>query len=208
MTTEAMARRLTGMSLWEPVADTKAVELPARIDPTWIGREVVEAPRGPAIVRAHLVPLFTNDRRYKYQWRALWKTLSYGERNRMWTAGLLARWRQEALAAQADGLAGDEEKQRKQFLSDVEGALDRLKRESEAPMAWADPEFSKYPEEIIRLVESLVIGVDEAAKGRLTLEELHNNMLRALKVHPDTKKLEVPEITREEVRRLAKPRHR
>lgn len=208
MITESADRTLTGMSLWEPVADAKAVELPARISPTWIGKEVVDNPRGPAIVRAHLVPLVTNDQRYKYQWRALWKTLSYGERNRLWTAGLLARWRQEAVAAEAEGLPDGEEKQRKQFLMNVEGAIDRLKRESEAPMAWADPEFSKYPEEIIQLVESLVIGIDEAAKNRITLEELHNNVLRALKVHPDTKKLAVPEVTREEVRLLAKPRQR
>ncbi|WP_079673511.1 hypothetical protein [Mycobacteroides abscessus] len=188
--------------LWDPIAESPVIKLPGQMSPKWVGAEVVHQKNGELIVLAHLNKRDPKDQRYNSQWQRFWKNLSYGERNRTWTLSLLERWKKMATDAPAGALTEEQDRARRNFLNNITGALARVAKYSAEPMAWAGPEFSKYPSELLDIIEVLTVGIDEFLEGNIDEEGLAR-VLKSQKLHPRTSGLPVPESARKEVRGYA-----
>ena len=178
--------------------DYPAVDLPERVTPKWVG-EVTASQIGDAYIAAHLVPA-RQDKQYKAAWRTFWRALSFNDRRPRRIVATLAGWRDEAEAELTSGdLSEEQSSVQRKFRSNVNGALDRIDRESGEALAWAGVEFAKYPPEMRAMLETLVVALDEFRQGRLQADEVVTT-LAVVDLDPRDRSVQIPDATHQWVR--------
>jgi len=168
---------------WFPLAEP--VEFPDRVKPSWVGKiargesDVLTIER---VIRSHLHPLHPGDNVYTAAWRTFWRALAFGDRRNV--VNLLNDWMAKAeFAAKRPDLPDEEEKWVRRFMGDVKGALGRMARGKEEPMAWAGAEFAKYAPEMRFVVEGLIGAIALHRDGEVNNMELYG-ILQVLNVDP------------------------
>jgi len=169
---------------WLPPAEP--VPFPeGRLTPEWVG-EVARRRGGNApfdlVLRSHLRAENTNDPRYMAAWRTFWRALAFAGRQNI--LKLLHEWRAAAAEAkQRPDLSDEEQTWIARFIPNVDAALDRLNRAKNEPMAWAGPNYAKYPPEQRARTEALIGAIVLHRDGDINDQELYN-ILGCLDIDP------------------------
>ncbi|PJE00765.1 MAG: hypothetical protein CK429_36145 [Mycobacterium sp.] len=165
---------------WFPPATP--VEFPeGRLTPSWVGK-VAKSKNGDIVIRSHLVPRHPQDKRYMGAFRTFWRAMAFADRKGVYA--MLERWLADAEAELANPDLGDDDKVFvRRFRGDVDGALKRLSRANDEPMAWAGAEFSKYAPEERVMLEALIGAITLHRNGDLSDDELYT-ILGSLDVDP------------------------
>lgn len=165
---------------WFPPATP--VEFPeGRLTPSWVGK-VAKSQNGDIVIRSHLVPRHPQDKRYMGAFRTFWRAMAFADRKGVYA--MLERWLADAEAELANPDLGDDDKVFvRRFRGDVDGALKRLSRANDEPMAWAGAEFSKYAPEERVMLEALIGAITLHRNGDLSDDELYT-ILGSLDVDP------------------------
>ncbi len=168
---------------WFPLAEP--IEFPERVKPAWVGKiargesDVLTIDR---VVRSHLHPLHPGDKAYTAAWHTFWRALAFADRRNV--IQLFNDWMQKAeFAAARPDLPEDEAVWVRRFMGDVRGALGRMARGKEEPMAWAGAEFAKYAPEMRFMVEGLIGAIALHRAGEVSDLELYG-ILQVLGVDP------------------------
>jgi len=174
------SRVYTPAQPWYPPATP--VEFPeGRLTPAWVGK-VAKSKHGDIVIRSHLVPRHPQDKRYMGAFRTFWRALAFADRKGVYA--MLERWLADADAELAStGLTDEETGILRRFRGDVDGALNRLRRADDEPMAWAGAEFSKYAPEERVMLEALIGAITLHRAGDLSDDELYS-ILGSLDVDP------------------------
>lgn len=174
------SRVYTPAQPWYPPATP--VEFPeGRLTPAWVGK-VAKSKHGDIVIRSHLVPRHPQDKRYMGAFRTFWRALAFADRKGVYA--MLERWLADADAELAGtGLTDEETSFLRRFRGDVDGALNRLRRADDEPMAWAGAEFSKYAPEERVMLEALIGAITLHRAGDLSDDELYS-ILGSLDVDP------------------------
>ena len=174
------SRVYTPAQPWYPPATP--VEFPeGRLTPAWVGK-VAKSKHGDIVIRSHLVPRHPQDKRYMGAFRTFWRALAFADRKGVYA--MLERWLADADAELAGtGLTDEETGFLRRFRGDVDGALNRLRRADDEPMAWAGAEFSKYAPEERVMLEALIGAITLHRAGDLSDDEL-DSILGSLDVDP------------------------
>lgn len=174
------SRVYTPAQPWYPPATP--VEFPeGRLTPAWVGK-VAKSKHGDIVIRSHLVPRHPQDKRYMGAFRTFWRALAFADRKGVYA--MLERWLADADAELAGtGLGDDDTAVLRRFRGDVDGALNRLRRADDEPMAWAGAEFSKYAPEERVMLEALIGAITLHRAGDLSDDELYS-ILGSLDVDP------------------------
>lgn len=152
-----------------------------RLTPAWVGK-VAKSKHGDIVIRSHLVPRHPQDKRYMGAFRTFWRALAFADRRGVYA--MLERWLDDADAELAGTALSEEDVVvLRRFRGDVDGALNRLKRADDEPMAWAGAEFSKYAPEERVMLEALIGAISLHRAGDLSDDELHA-ILGSLDVDP------------------------
>lgn len=165
---------------WFPPATP--VEFPeGRLTPSWVGK-VAKSKNGDIVIRSHLVPRHPKDKRYMGAFRTFWRAMAFADRKGVYA--MLERWLADAEAELANpDLSDDDAVFVRRFRGDVDGALKRLSRANDEPMAWAGAEFSKYAPEERVMLEALIGAITLHRAGDLSDDELYT-ILGSLDVDP------------------------
>ncbi|KKF02917.1 hypothetical protein [Mycolicibacterium obuense] len=174
------SRVYTPAQPWYP--PVTPVEFPeGRLTPAWVGK-VAKSKHGDIVIRSHLVPRHPQDKRYMGAFRTFWRALAFADRKGVYA--MLERWLADADAELAStGLTDEETGILRRFRGDVDGALNRLRRADDEPMAWAGAEFSKYAPEERVMLEALIGAITLHRAGDLSDDELYS-ILGSLDVDP------------------------
>ncbi|MEU0497927.1 hypothetical protein [Mycobacterium sp. NPDC006124] len=174
------SRVYTPAQPWFPPATP--VDFPeGRLTPAWVGK-VAKSKHGDVVIRSHLVPRHPQDKRYMGAFRTFWRALAFADRRGVYT--MLERWLADADAELAGAALSEEDVAvLRRFRGDVDGALNRLKRADDEPMAWAGAEFSKYAPEERVMLEALIGAISLHRAGDLADDELYA-ILGSLDVDP------------------------
>ncbi|WP_099020855.1 hypothetical protein [Mycolicibacterium palauense] len=174
------SRVYTPAQPWFPPATP--VEFPeGRLTPAWVGK-VAKSKHGDVVIRSHLVPRHPQDKRYMGAFRTFWRALAFADRRGVYA--MLERWLADADAELAGTALSEEDVAvLRRFRGDVDGALNRLKRADDEPMAWAGAEFSKYAPEERVMLEALIGAISLHRAGDLADDELYA-ILGSLDVDP------------------------
>lgn len=174
------SRVYTPAQPWYPPATP--VEFPeGRLTPAWVGK-VAKSKHGDIVIRSHLVPRHPQDKRYMGAFRTFWRALAFADRKGVYA--MLERWLADTDAELAGtGLTDEETGILRRFRGDVDGALNRLRRADDEPMAWAGAEFSKYAPEERVMLEALIGAITLHRAGDLSDDELYS-ILGSLDVDP------------------------
>jgi hypothetical protein len=152
-----------------------------RLTPAWVGK-VAKSKHGDVVIRSHLVPRHPQDKRYMGAFRTFWRALAFADRRGVYA--MLERWLGDADAELAGTPLSEEDVAvLRRFRGDVDGALNRLKRADDEPMAWAGAEFSKYAPEERVMLEALIGAISLHRAGDLSDDELYA-ILGSLDVDP------------------------
>lgn len=192
-------RFYTAEQPWFP--PEQPVEFPDRVTPKWVGN-VAKSRSVDVVVRSHLVPLHASSNAYKGAWRTFWRALAFADRQGV--VDLLTRWQADAETALADPAVSDEDAAIiRRFSNDAAGAVNRINRAKEEPMAWAGADFAKYPPEVRVMVETLIGGYDLHRAGEISDSELYR-ILSAMAVDPQDSPTGIAEETRRRIRESAR----
>jgi hypothetical protein len=174
------SRVYTPAQPWFPPATP--VDFPeGRLTPAWVGK-VAKSKHGDVVIRSHLVPRHPQDKRYMGAFRTFWRALAFADRRGVYA--MLERWLGDADAELAGTPLSEEDVAvLRRFRGDVDGALNRLKRADDEPMAWAGAEFSKYAPEERVMLEALIGAISLHRAGDLSDDELYA-ILGSLDVDP------------------------
>jgi hypothetical protein len=144
--------------------------------------KVAKSKHGDVVIRSHLVPRHPQDKRYMGAFRTFWRALAFADRRGVYA--MLERWLGDADAELAGTPLSEEDVAvLRRFRGDVDGALNRLKRADDEPMAWAGAEFSKYAPEERVMLEALIGAISLHRAGDLSDDELYA-ILGSLDVDP------------------------
>jgi hypothetical protein len=172
---------------WDLATDVP--ELPDRATPQWVAQELQRSPEQfAALLRTHLVPAKKkSDTRYQRQFRGLWRAVAYTDRRlRSRILKLLHGWEEQAEAVLAqDAGTGIDRRAVEMFGRDVAGAIARVQRDGQEPMAWGGNEFVNYPTNARVIIEALAVAIDEHRDGQISDEQLWG-LLDTLGVDPHT----------------------
>ena len=166
---------------------TNVPELPDRATPQWVAQELQRSPQQfAALLRTHLVPAKKkSDTRYQRQFRGLWRAVAYTDRRlRSRILKLLHGWQEQAeTVLEQDPAAGIDRRAVEMFSRDVAGAIARVHRDGQEPMAWGGNEFVNYPNNARVIIEALAVAIDEHRDGQISNEQLWG-LLDTLGVDP------------------------
>lgn len=183
----SLPRTVGPVNPWDLAADV--AELPDRATPRWVAQELQRSPEQfAALLRAHLVPAKKkSDTRYQRQFRGLWRAVAYTDRRlRSRILKLLHEWQEQAEAVLAQESAdGIDRRAVEMFARDVAGAIARVHRDGQEPMAWGGNEFVNYPTNARVIIEALAVAIDEHRDGQINDEQLWS-LLDTLGVDPQT----------------------
>ncbi len=183
----APPRTVGPVNPWDLATDV--AELPDRATPRWVAQELQRSPQEfAALLRAHLVPAKKkSDSRYQRQFRGLWRAVAYTDRRlRSRILKLLHEWQEQAESALAQDSAGGLDRRAvEMFARDVAGAIARVHRDGQEPMAWGGNEFVNYPTNARVIIEALAVAIDEHRDGQINDEQLWS-LLGTLGVDPQT----------------------
>lgn len=184
---------------WFPPATP--VDFPeGRLTPAWVGK-VAKSKTGDIVIRSHLVPLHAGDKRYMGAFRTFWRALAFADRKGV--LAMLQRWLVDAEAELANpDLAEEDAVFVRRFRGDVDGALNRLSRANNEPMAWAGAEFSKYAPEERVMLESLIGAIALHRAGDLSDDELYA-ILGCIDVDPNDRDTGITEDSLRKIRTAA-----
>ncbi|RDH75322.1 hypothetical protein DVS77_26845 [Mycolicibacterium moriokaense] len=193
------SRVYTPAQPWYPPATP--VEFPeGRLTPAWVGK-VAKSKHGDIVIRSHLVPRHPQDKRYMGAFRTFWRALAFADRKGVYA--MLERWLADADAELAGtGLTDEDAAVLRRFRGDVDGALNRLRRADDEPMAWAGAEFSKYAPEERVMLEALIGAITLHRAGDLSDDELYS-ILGSLDVDPADRDTGITETALAKIRTAA-----
>ncbi|MGD9622184.1 MAG: hypothetical protein AB7G47_19350 [Mycolicibacterium sp.] len=184
--------------------DAPVAELPDHVTPRWCAQTLTTA-AGNAIVRSHLEPR-SEDRRYRLAWERLWRMISFDPRWRRMTRDMLIGDRDRARRAlDAGGLSAKDATRVRTYLHATSRALERIERESAAPLAWASASYAEVGPRTRETIEALALTVDDYLSGQATREDLRA-VLAGLDLNPAQR--DVPEQARERARAHRRPHAR
>ncbi|SUA31662.1 Uncharacterised protein [Mycolicibacterium fortuitum] len=171
-----------------------------RLTPTWVGK-VAKSASGDIVIRSHLRPRHPDDKRYMGAFRTFWRALAFADRQGV--IAMLQRWLADAETELANPELDPEIAVHvRRFRGDVDGALNRLSRANNEPMAWAGAEFSKYAPEQRVMLEALIGAIVLHRAGDLTNDKLYN-ILTSLDVDPNDRPAGITEESLSKIRAAA-----
>lgn len=150
--------------------DVPMVPLPRYVTGGWCDA-VIGTPAGDTLVRANLVTS-RRDSLQRISWRVFWQTIGVDPILRDRVTELLNADRQRAADELDSGLKGAPAGRARDFINNIDGALERMKREASGPLGWASPRYAQMPHKAREVIEELAFAIDDFGTGRITSDQL------------------------------------
>ena len=146
---------------WLRVKDPQP--LPETSKPALLARQLRELDENSLgrLIRDHLVPL-SSDRSYRTRWNGFWSSLGFDPVLRDRATGIINNFLDLAEGAlEANDQDDNQTKRTEKFFDRCEGALDRILKREDEPLAWAGAAAMTFNPPARAVIDQLVSAIEK-----------------------------------------------